>query len=209
MIDEIDRKILNIIQSNARASHNEIAKEVGMAASAIFERIRKLEKRGIIQGYETRLNPKALDLGLVAFIFIRAHEHVGTLETGKLLAHIPEVLEIHDVAGEDCYLVKVRVANTEASASCCVRRSVPLMPSHRRVRPLCLRLSKKPLNCPSKMNHSPFQEQGRALFLTSGLTRRCCHVKHGLKQFLDLLRRPHEEGTGAAEHHSTRSLFSD
>jgi Lrp/AsnC family leucine-responsive transcriptional regulator len=114
MIDEIDRKILNIIQSNARASHNEIAKEVGMAASAIFERIRKLEKRGIIQGYETRLNPKALDLGLVAFIFIRAHEHVGTLETGKLLAHIPEVLEIHDVAGEDCYLVKVRVANTEA-----------------------------------------------------------------------------------------------
>ena len=83
MIDEIDRKILNIIQSNARASHNEIAKEVGMAASAIFERIRKLEKRGIIQGYETRLDPKALDLGLVAFIFIRAQEHVGTLETDR------------------------------------------------------------------------------------------------------------------------------
>lgn len=114
MFDEIDRKILRIIQGDARASHSEIAKEVGMAASAIFERIRKLEKRGIIQGYETRLNPKALDLGLVAFIFIQAKEPLGTLETGKRLAHIPEVLEIHDVAGEDCYLIKVRVADTEA-----------------------------------------------------------------------------------------------
>src|SRR5258708_13569021 len=81
------------------------------------------------------------------------------------------------------------------------------MPSHRRVRPLCLRLSKKPLNCPSKMNHSPFQEQSRALFLTSGLTRRCCYVKHGLKQSLDILRRPHQEAKGAPDHHSTRSIF--
>jgi Lrp/AsnC family leucine-responsive transcriptional regulator len=117
MIDDIDRKILNIIQSDARASHSEIAKAVGMATSAVFERIRKLEKRGIIQGYETRINPKALDLGLVAFIFIQAREHIGKMETGKLLAHIPEILEIHDVAGEDCYLVKVRVADTEALGS--------------------------------------------------------------------------------------------
>lgn len=114
MIDETDRKILNILQGNARASHSDIAREVGMAASAVFERIRKLEKRGIIQGYETRLNPRLLNVGLVAFIFIQAKEHLGTLETGKRLARIPEILEIHDVAGEDCYLVKVRVADTEA-----------------------------------------------------------------------------------------------
>jgi Lrp/AsnC family transcriptional regulator, leucine-responsive regulatory protein len=114
MIDDIDRKILKLIQSNARISHSEIAREVGMAASAIFERLRKLEKRGVIQGYETRLNPQAVDLGLVAFIFIRAHGPVGSLETEKRLAQIPEVLEIHDVAGEDCYLIKVRVAHTEA-----------------------------------------------------------------------------------------------
>lgn len=114
MIDGIDRKILSILQSNARASHSDIAKDVGMAASAVFERIRKLEKRGIIQGYETRLNPQALDVGLVAFISVRAQERIGSLETGKQLARFPEVLEIHDVAGEDCYLVKVRVADTEA-----------------------------------------------------------------------------------------------
>ncbi len=114
MIDGIDRKILKILQSNARASHSDIAKDVGMAASAVFERIRKLEKRGVIQGYETRLNPHALDVGLVAFISVRAQEHIGSLETGKQLARFPEVLEIHDVAGEDCYLVKVRAADTEA-----------------------------------------------------------------------------------------------
>lgn len=114
MTDDVDRKILKILQSNARASHSDIAKDVGMAASAVFERIRKLEKRGIIQGYETRLNPQALDVGLVAFISVRAQERIGSLETGKQLARFPEVLEIHDVAGEDCYLVKVRVADTEA-----------------------------------------------------------------------------------------------
>lgn len=114
MIDETDRKILKIIQDNARISHSDVAREVGMAASAIFERLRKLEKRGIIQGYETRLNPKAVELGLVAFIFIRAHGPVGNMDTGKRLAELPEVLEVHDVAGEDCYLIKVRVADTEA-----------------------------------------------------------------------------------------------
>jgi len=86
----------------------------GEILAAVFERIRKLEKRGVIQGYETRVNPQVLDLGLVAFIFLRAQEPVGSLETGKHLAQFPEVLEIHDVAGEDCYLVKVRVASTEA-----------------------------------------------------------------------------------------------
>lgn len=114
MIDDVDKKILKIIQGSARASHSEIAREVGMAPSAVFERIRKLEKRGVIQGYETRLNPQAVDLGLLAFIFIRAQEPVGKLEAERRLTQLPEVLEIHDVAGEDCYLIKVRVANTEA-----------------------------------------------------------------------------------------------
>jgi|SRR5581483_4981446 len=114
MIDDIDKKILKTIQRNARASHSEIARLVGMAPSAVFERIRKLEKREVIQGYETRLNPQAVNLGLLAFIFIRIQEPLKKLEAEKSLTQLPDVLEIHDVAGEDCYLVKVRVANTEA-----------------------------------------------------------------------------------------------
>ena len=114
MIDETDAKILTIVQENARTSNAEIARMIGMAPSAIFERVRKLEAKGIIRGYETRLDPTSVDAGLCAFIFVRANERVGSLETGARLAAIPEALEVHQVAGEDCYLLKVRVANTEA-----------------------------------------------------------------------------------------------
>ncbi len=85
-----------------------------MAPSAILERIRKLEERGVIQGYEARINPRALGLALTAFINVRTNEPVGGVATETQLAEMPEVQEIHHIAGEDCYLVKVRVADTEA-----------------------------------------------------------------------------------------------
>jgi Lrp/AsnC family transcriptional regulator, leucine-responsive regulatory protein len=114
MNGEIDEKILTILQQDARTSNAEIARQLGMAPSAIFERIRKLEARGVITGYETRLNPNALEAGLLAFVFVRDETAYGSRETGKALAEIPEVQEVHNVAGEDCYLVKVRVADTDA-----------------------------------------------------------------------------------------------
>jgi len=113
MFDEIDAKILMIIQHDARISNAEIARQVGMAPSAIFERIRKLEAQGVIESYETRLNPKALDLKLLAFVFVRTSEPTGA-QAEAILADIPGVQEIHHVAGEDCLLLKVRVADTEA-----------------------------------------------------------------------------------------------
>ena len=114
MIDEIDRNILQLLQENARMSNAEIARRVEMVPSGVFERIRKLEARGMIRGYEPRLEPKELGFGLVAFIFVRAEESVGSSQAGARLAEIPEVQEVHHIAGEDCYLVKVRVADTEA-----------------------------------------------------------------------------------------------
>ena len=114
MIDDTDRKILEILQDNARLSNAEIARQVGMAASATFERLRRLEKRGVISGYRPELNPKELGLGLLAYVFVRADELPGETVTGDLLAQIPEVLEVHHIAGEDCYLAKVRTADTEA-----------------------------------------------------------------------------------------------
>lgn len=112
MIDVIDRQMLAILQENARTSNAEIARRVGLAPSAIFERIRKLETQGLITGYEARVNPQPLGLGLVAFMFVRTQERVGSQATGMLLAQIPEVQEVHHIAGEDCYLVKVRAADT-------------------------------------------------------------------------------------------------
>lgn len=117
MIDDTDARILAILQQDARIANADIARRLGMAPSAIFERIRKLEARGVIAGYTARLNPRALDRGLLAFVFVRADERLGHPEpTDARLAAIPEVQEVHHVAGEDCYLVKVRVADTEALA---------------------------------------------------------------------------------------------
>jgi Lrp/AsnC family leucine-responsive transcriptional regulator len=114
MIDKVDASILTILQENARISNAAIARRVGLAPSAVLERIRKLEREGTIRGYEPRLDPRALGIPLVAFIFVHADERVGGLETGRKIARFPEVQEVHQVAGEDCYLVKVRVSDTEA-----------------------------------------------------------------------------------------------
>ena len=114
MIDDIDAEILKILQSNARTSNAEIARQVDLAPSAVFERIRKLEERGVIEGYAARVEPKAVDLPLLAFVFVRADDKPGADTTAARVAAIPEVLEVHHVAGEDCFLAKVRAADTEA-----------------------------------------------------------------------------------------------
>jgi Lrp/AsnC family leucine-responsive transcriptional regulator len=109
MIDATDREILKILQQNARVSNAEIARQVGMAPSAILERIRKLEARGVIQGYDVRIDPAALGLNLLAYILVRTKDSGGELRTGETLAQIEEVQEVHHIAGEDCFLVKARV----------------------------------------------------------------------------------------------------
>ncbi|MEE8587636.1 MAG: Lrp/AsnC family transcriptional regulator [Acidobacteriota bacterium] len=116
MLDDISVRILSIIQKNARTSNAEIARKIGMAPSAIFERIRKLESQGVIQGYAASLDPRVLGLDLVAYVFVSSDETGGDFEAGHKLSEIPEVQEVHLVDGEDGYLIKVRTANTEALA---------------------------------------------------------------------------------------------
>ena len=113
MFDERDRRILSILQSNGRTPNAEIARQLGMAPSAILERIRKLESRGTIQAYEARLDPQALGLGLTAFAFVTALEPLSEMNAGAALTELPEVQEVHYIAGEDCYLVKVRVRDSD------------------------------------------------------------------------------------------------
>ncbi len=114
MIDDIDREILTIVQDSARTHNAEIARQVGMAPSAVLERVRKLERRGVIEGYAARLSPRAMGLDLLAFVFVKTDETLGHHGTGEQLAAIPEVQEVHHVAGEDCYLIKVRARSPEA-----------------------------------------------------------------------------------------------
>jgi Lrp/AsnC family transcriptional regulator, leucine-responsive regulatory protein len=113
MLDDIDRQIVGLLQGDARMPNAEIARRLGMAPSAIFDRIHKLEERRIVVGYEARVDARSLGLGLTAFIFVRGEDVAGEHKIGATLAKIPEVQEVHHVAGEDCYLVKVRLADTE------------------------------------------------------------------------------------------------
>ena len=114
MIDEIDSEIVKMLQTNCRTSNAEIARQVGLAPSAVFERIRKLEERGVIRAYRADVDPKAIALGQLAFIFIRSNDRPGGDATAAKLAKIPEILEVHHVAGEDCFLVKARARDAEA-----------------------------------------------------------------------------------------------
>jgi Lrp/AsnC family leucine-responsive transcriptional regulator len=127
MIDETDRTILEALQTNARTANAEIARQLGMAPSAILERIRKLESRGVIRGFSTDIDPQAIGLGQLAFIFVRADECPGQVDVGECLTRVPEVLEVHHVAGEDCYLVKVRTADT-ASLGAVLRHQIGAIP---------------------------------------------------------------------------------
>jgi Lrp/AsnC family leucine-responsive transcriptional regulator len=114
MFDARDRYILDSLQKDARCSNAEIARALGIAPSAVLERIRKLERSGTIRGYAARLDPEILGADLLAFVFVQADERLTDESAAEQIAALPEVQEIHHVAGEDCYLVKVRCASTAA-----------------------------------------------------------------------------------------------
>lgn len=116
MLDEVDHKILSLLQENSRTSNTEIARQIGMVPSGVLERIKKLEQNGHIREYTARLHPESLNLGLLAFIFVRADETTGSIETAVKLAELPEIMEVHHVAGEDCYLLKIRLQDNKSLA---------------------------------------------------------------------------------------------
>ncbi len=117
MIDEKDAKILELLQKDGRTTNVELARVVELTPSATLERVRKLEERGLIKGYAAQLDAHALGLGLVAFIFVRVDEINDVLgkadATAEELAALPFVQELHHLAGEDCFLVKVRARDTD------------------------------------------------------------------------------------------------
>ncbi len=111
MIDQKSLQILKILQQKARVPNVEVARQVNLAPSAVLERIRKLEKQGIIDGYEVILNPKRFNKSLVVFVHVYLSNITDKKNIGETLGLIPEVQEIHFIAGDDCYLLKMRVAD--------------------------------------------------------------------------------------------------
>lgn len=109
-VDEIDLQILHILQEKARIPNAEVSRQIGMAPSAVLERIRKLEERGIIEGYEVRLNPVPFAQGLATFLLIEA-DPADNGRLGQLLAQVAGVQEVHQIASPDGYMVKLRAAD--------------------------------------------------------------------------------------------------
>lgn len=114
MIDSTSFKILKILQKSARIPNIEVARRVGLAPSAVLERIRKLERQGVISGYEVRLNPEHFGKALVAFVTVKMEKSAGENRLGDQLGAIPDVQEVHFVAGADVFLVKVRGPDPKA-----------------------------------------------------------------------------------------------
>lgn len=133
MIDAISLNILKILQDKARIPNVEVARQVGMAPSAVLERIRKLESQGFIDGYEVRLNPQRFRRSLVGFIHICVDASGNNNKLAEQLAQIDEVQEVHFVAGEDGYLIKVRVAGP-AELDALVRKQISTIPGIRSTR---------------------------------------------------------------------------
>ncbi len=119
MIDEIDYRILMRLQEDARLSNAALAKEVGLTVSTVHERVKKLEKKGVIKGYVAIVNAEALGKPITAFIRISVGATTESyLESKNRVMNVclaePDVLECHGVAGEDCYILKVRAASPKA-----------------------------------------------------------------------------------------------
>lgn len=110
MLDSISLEILKILQEKARIPNVEVSRRIGLAPSAVLERIRKMENQGIIDGYEVKLNPEQFNRTLVAFVHIKV-KTVFDEKIEEQLSKIAEIQEIHFVSGSDCYLVKIRTTD--------------------------------------------------------------------------------------------------
>ncbi len=110
MIDETSLEILKILQKKARIPNVEVSRKVGLAPSAVLERVKKMEKMGIIDGYEVTLNPELFDRSMIAYVYVSTSPKMENT-VGDELAQIADIQEVHFISGNNCYLTKVRCKN--------------------------------------------------------------------------------------------------
>ena len=110
-LDKVDVKILQQLQANARIAMTELAEKVGLSTTPCTERVRRLEREGVIEGYHARLNPQALGASLLVFVEIKLSAKSGDIFDAfrREVQKLPDVQECHLVSGEYDYLLKVRL----------------------------------------------------------------------------------------------------
>ena len=106
-LDDVDWRLVEALQSDGRASYADLGRLVGLSASAVTERVRRLEESGVITGYAAEVDPEKLGLTITALVRLRyPHGNYGPFR--DLLATTPEIGEAHHVTGEDCFVLTVR-----------------------------------------------------------------------------------------------------
>ena len=115
-LDRTDRQILNILQKDGRIAISELASRVNLSTTPCSERVKRLEREGIIMGYHARVNPQMIDRNLLVFLEIKLSAKSGDVfdQVARDLIEIPEVLECHLISGEFDYLVKARLKEMSA-----------------------------------------------------------------------------------------------
>jgi Lrp/AsnC family leucine-responsive transcriptional regulator len=112
LLDQIDLKILYILQNNGRARLADIAEEVGLSAPAVMERVKKLETTGVIKGYQALVDGKRVGKDITAFIGVSIGNQRDIDQFARQMLRYGDVLECHHVTGDESFLLKVKSANT-------------------------------------------------------------------------------------------------
>ncbi|MGY1705647.1 Lrp/AsnC family transcriptional regulator [Geodermatophilus sp. SYSU D00697] len=110
---DVDRALLAALARDGRASYTELAERVGLSVSAVHQRVRRLEQRGLITGYHAKLDAKSLGMGLTAFVSITPIDVAQPDDAPSRLAHLTEIEACHSVAGVESYILKVRVPSPD------------------------------------------------------------------------------------------------
>lgn len=111
-LDKLDRRILALLQKDGRLSMKDLGEQVGLSITPCIERVKRMERDGIISGYHARVNPSALGASLLMFVQITLSNKSGEMfdQFRREVQRIPQVLECHLVSGEFDYIIKARIA---------------------------------------------------------------------------------------------------
>lgn len=112
-MEDIDRKIVALLCQDGRMSFTDLSRETGLSVSATHQRVRRLERRGVIKGYTAAVDAAEAGLPLTAFVSIKPFDPAAPDDAPQRLAHIAAIEACHSVAGEESYILKVRVASPE------------------------------------------------------------------------------------------------
>ena len=111
---DVDRALLSALARDGRASYTDLAEKVGLSVSAVHQRVRRLEQRGLITGYAAKVDARAVGLPLTAFVSITPIDVAQPDDAPARLAHLSAIEACHSVAGVESYILKVRVASPDA-----------------------------------------------------------------------------------------------